>query len=50
MELDIDEGGFAPALASTDAALEYVMKAIEKAGYKPGDDVMIALDAAASEF
>ena len=45
-----DEGGFAPALASTDAALGYVMKAIEKAGYKPGDDVMLALDAAATEF
>ena len=45
-----DEGGFAPALASTDAALEYIMKAIEKAGYKPGDDVMLALDAAATEF
>ncbi len=45
-----DEGGFAPNLASTDAALDYIMKAIEKAGYTPGDDIMLALDAAASEF
>jgi len=45
-----DEGGFAPNLASTDAAMSYVMKAIEKAGYTPGDDVMLALDAASSEF
>ena len=45
-----DEGGFAPNLASTDAALGYVMKAIEKAGYKPGDDIYLALDAAATEF
>lgn len=45
-----DEGGFAPNLASTDAALGYVMKAIEKAGYKPGEDIHLALDAAATEF
>ena len=45
-----DEGGFAPAINSTDEALGYIAKAIETAGYKPGDDVMIALDAAASEF
>lgn len=45
-----DEGGFAPSLASTDEALGYVMKSIEKAGYKPGDDVMLALDAASTEF
>jgi len=45
-----DEGGFAPALSSTDEALDYIMKAIEKAGYEPGEDVMLALDAAASEF
>ena len=45
-----DEGGFAPAVNSTDEAIGYIMKAIERAGYKPGDDVMIALDAAASEF
>lgn len=45
-----DEGGFAPNLASNEEALQYVMKAIESAGYKPGDDVLIALDAASSEF
>ena len=45
-----DEGGFAPAVNSTDEAIGYIVKAIEQAGYKPGDDVMIALDAAASEF
>lgn len=45
-----DEGGFAPNLASTDAAVGYVMKAIEKAGYKPGEDIYLALDAAATEF
>ncbi len=45
-----DEGGFAPAFNSSDEALDYITKAIETAGYKPGDDVMIALDAAASEF
>ncbi|MDR6773273.1 phosphopyruvate hydratase [Azospirillum sp. BE72] len=45
-----DEGGFAPSLASTDEALGFVMKAIEAAGYKPGDDVMLALDAASTEF
>jgi len=45
-----DEGGFAPNLPSAEAALDYVVKAIEKAGYKPGADVFIALDPAASEF
>jgi len=45
-----DEGGFAPNLGSNEEAIEYVLKAIEKAGYKPGEDVYIALDAAASEF
>ncbi len=45
-----DEGGFAPAINSSDEALSYITKAIESAGYKPGEDVMIALDAAASEF
>ena len=45
-----DEGGFAPNLASTDEALSFVMKAIEAAGYKPGEDVMLALDAASTEF
>lgn len=45
-----DEGGFAPNLGSNEAALEIIMAAIEKAGYKPGEDVVLALDAAASEF
>ena len=45
-----DEGGFAPNLASTTAALDFVMRSIEKAGYKAGDEVMLALDAAATEF
>jgi len=45
-----DEGGFAPGLDGTEDALESILKAIEKAGYKPGKDVMIALDCAASEF
>ncbi|MCO5088910.1 MAG: phosphopyruvate hydratase [Methylobacteriaceae bacterium] len=45
-----DEGGFAPNLPSADAGLTFVMKAIEKAGYKPGDDVCIALDCASTEF
>lgn len=45
-----DEGGFAPNLKSHDEALETIMIAIEKAGYKPGDDMKIALDVASSEF
>jgi enolase len=45
-----DEGGFAPNLPSADAALEFVMSAIGKAGYKAGDDVMLALDPASTEF
>ncbi|HUH84716.1 MAG TPA: phosphopyruvate hydratase [Stellaceae bacterium] len=45
-----DEGGFAPNIPSADAALGFVMKAIEAAGYKPGDDVALALDCAATEF
>lgn len=45
-----DEGGFAPNLKSTEQALDFVLKAIEAAGYKPGDDVTIALDAASTEF
>src|SRR4030081_2677487 len=45
-----DEGGFAPNLPSADAALDFVMSAIGKAGYKAGDDVMLALDCAATEF
>ena len=45
-----DEGGFAPNLATADEALTFIMKAIEKAGYKPGEDVMLALDPASTEF
>src|SRR3979409_2055073 len=45
-----DEGGFAPNLASADEALTFIMKAIEKAGYRPGEDVMLALDPASTEF
>lgn len=45
-----DEGGFAPAVKSSDEALGYIMKSVEKAGYKPGDDIVIALDAASTEF
>jgi enolase len=45
-----DEGGFAPNLPSAKAALDFVMTAIEKAGYQPGSDVMLALDCAATEF
>jgi enolase len=45
-----DEGGFAPNLRSADEALGFVMRAIEKAGYKPGSDVFIALDPASTEF
>jgi enolase len=45
-----DEGGFAPNLKSADEALSYLMKAIEKAGYRPGENVALALDAASSEF
>ncbi|MEC9368431.1 MAG: phosphopyruvate hydratase [Pseudomonadota bacterium] len=45
-----DEGGFAPNLASATEALNFIMKAIEKAGYKPGSDVVLALDSASTEF
>ena len=45
-----DEGGFAPNIESNEAAIEVVLKAIEKAGYKPGEDIFIAMDAASSEF
>ncbi len=45
-----DEGGFAPNLDSTDAALGFLLKSIETAGYRPGEDIAIALDCAASEF
>ncbi len=45
-----DEGGFAPDIASTEEALDFIMASIEAAGYTPGDDVMLALDCAATEF
>ena len=45
-----DEGGFAPGLSSADEALGFIMKATESAGYKPGDDIMLALDCASSEY
>jgi enolase len=45
-----DEGGFAPNIKSAQAALDFVMTSIEKAGYKPGEDIAIALDCAATEF
>lgn len=45
-----DEGGFAPNITSNEEAIEVVLKAIEKAGYKPGVDIFIAMDAASSEF
>ncbi|WP_010544979.1 phosphopyruvate hydratase [Sphingomonas elodea] len=45
-----DEGGFAPNIASTTEALDFIMASIEAAGYKPGDDVMLALDCAATEY
>ena len=45
-----DEGGFAPDLAGAEAALGFIIKAIESAGYVPGEDIVLALDAAASEF
>jgi enolase len=45
-----DEGGFAPALSSAEQALDLIMRAIEGAGYKPSEDIMLAIDCAASEF
>ncbi|RDI56727.1 phosphopyruvate hydratase [Microvirga subterranea] len=45
-----DEGGFAPNLPSAEAALDFIMKSIEAAGYKPGQDIVIGLDCAATEF
>jgi len=45
-----DEGGFAPTLPGNEAALDFVLRAVERAGYRPGEDVFLALDAAASEF
>jgi enolase len=45
-----DEGGFAPNLSSTRDALDFILKAIEKAGYKPGEDIYLAMDAASTEY
>ncbi|WP_274424012.1 phosphopyruvate hydratase [Chelativorans sp. YIM 93263] len=45
-----DEGGFAPGLNSAQEALDFIMKSVEKAGYKPGDEIALALDCAATEF
>ena len=45
-----DEGGFAPNLSSTRDALDFILRAVEKAGYAPGDDVMLALDCASTEY
>lgn len=45
-----DEGGFAPSLKSNEDAFEYILKAVEAAGYKAGEDILLAIDAAASEF
>ena len=45
-----DEGGFAPNLPSAEAALDFIMKAIEQAGFRPGDDIALGLDCAATEF
>jgi enolase len=45
-----DEGGFAPDISSTRDALDFILKAIEKAGFTPGDDIMLALDCAATEY
>ena len=45
-----DEGGFAPNLSSTRDALDFILRAVEKAGYAPGDDIMLALDCAATEY
>jgi enolase len=45
-----DEGGFAPDLSSNDEAVEVVLRAVERAGFRPGEDVVLAIDAAASEF
>ena len=45
-----DEGGFAPNIGSTDEAIGFIMKSIEKAGYAPGEDIALALDAASTEF
>ena len=48
--LSVDEGGFAPDLASDEEAIEYILEAVRKAGYEPGKDFVIAMDAASSEW
>ena len=45
-----DEGGFAPNLDSNESAIEFILKAVEKAGYRPGEDILLGLDVASSEF
>ncbi len=45
-----DEGGFAPDISSTRAALDFILKSVEKAGYKPGEDIYLAMDCAATEY
>ncbi len=45
-----DEGGFAPDISSSRAALDFILKSVEKAGYKPGEDIMLAMDCAATEY
>ncbi|HXC40252.1 MAG TPA: phosphopyruvate hydratase, partial [Burkholderiales bacterium] len=45
-----DEGGFAPSLANHEAAIQFILDAVDKAGYQPGSDVVVALDCASSEF
>lgn len=45
-----DEGGFAPGLKSAPEALDFIMKSVEKAGYKPGEDIYLGLDCASTEF
>ena len=45
-----DEGGFAPNLASAPEALDFIMASVEAAGYRPGEDVLLALDCAATEY
>lgn len=45
-----DEGGFAPDLASDEEAIQYILEAVKNAGYEPGKDFMIAMDAASSEW
>lgn len=45
-----DEGGFAPDIASARDALDFILRSVEKAGYKPGEDIYLALDCAATEY